>query len=153
MSSTTTRCEGPTPRRDVVRARGVDVSSTPLDLARPPSSARTAFCTSLLERDEASDRDELAILRRLKIGGLHTRVIRGAVAETWHERAREVLHLVEVRHEVLAGQLFAPALQRLDEHLSIRVTGLGESADLLLRRVLGHERLVLDDLRVAGVVE
>src|SRR5204863_7176724 len=112
------------PGRDVVRARGVDVNSTPLDPARPPSSARTASCPSLLERDEASDRDELAILRRLEIGGLHTRMIRGAVAETWHERAREVLHLVEVRHEALAGQLFASALERLDEHLSVCVSRL-----------------------------
>src|SRR5204863_4541977 len=139
--------------RDLVRASGIGVRSTRLDPARPPSSARTAFCTSLLERDEASDRDELAILRRLEIGSLHTRVIRGAVAETWHERAREVLHLVEVRHEALAGQLFASALERLDEHLSIRVSDLGEASDLLLRCALRHERLVLDDLRVAGVVE
>src|SRR6202011_2855257 len=88
--------------RDRVRASGVDVNSTDLVPARHPSSARTAFCPSLLERDVAGDRDELAILRRLEIGGLHPRVIRGAVAETWHERAREVLHLVEVRHEALA---------------------------------------------------
>src|SRR6267143_6647038 len=107
----------------------------------------------LFERDVDSYVDELAILRRLEIGGLYPRVIRGAVAETWRERAREVLHLIEVRHEALAGQLLARALQRLDEHLSVRVTGLGEPTDLLLRRPLGHERLVLDDLRVAGVVE
>src|SRR6267142_4834839 len=107
----------------------------------------------LLERDVASYADELAILRRLEIGGLYARVIRGAVAETWHERAREVLHLIEVRHEALAGQFFAPALQGLDEHLSVCVSGFGEPADLLLRRVLRHERLVLHDLRVAGVVE
>src|SRR5206468_4784445 len=127
--------------RDLVPARGVDISSTPLDPARPLSSARTAFCPSLLECDEASDSDELAIFRRLEIGGLHTRVIRGAVAETWHERAREVLHLVEVRHEALAGQLFARALERLDEYLTVRVSGLGEPTDLLFRGVLRHERL------------
>src|SRR5438034_7261469 len=107
----------------------------------------------LLERDVASDRDELAILRRLEVGGLHTCVIRWAVAQAWHERAREVLHLVEVRHEALAGQLFARALQRLDEYLTVRVSGLGEAADLFLRRVLRHEGLLFDDLRVAGVVE
>src|ERR1700704_2449155 len=95
----------------------------------------------LLERDVASYVDELAILRRLEIGGLYPCVIRGAVAETWHERAREVLHLVEIRHEALAGQLLARALQRLDEHLAVCVSSLGESAELLLGRVLGHERL------------
>src|SRR2546430_8313513 len=108
---------------------------------------------SLLERDEAGHSDELAILRRLEIGGLHARMIRWAVAQAWHERAREVLHLVEVRHEALAGQLFARALQRLDEHLTVRVSGLGEAADLFLRGVLRHERLVFDDLGVAGVIE
>src|SRR6267143_2807072 len=107
----------------------------------------------LLERDVASYVDELAILRRLEIGGFYPRVIRGAVAETWHERAREVLHLVEVRHEALAGQRFARALERLDEHLSVCVSRLSEPTDLLLRSVLGHERLVFDDLRVTGVIE
>src|SRR5258706_15660622 len=122
-------------------------------LSTPLAARKHSMRLYLLERDVAGHVDELAILRRLEIGGLHTRVIRGAVAETRHERAGEVLHLVEIRHEALAGQLLARALQRLDEHLSVRVTGLGEPTDLFLRRVLGHERLVLDDLRVAGVVE
>src|SRR5438309_1915350 len=53
----------------------------------------------------------------------------------------------------VAGQLFARALERLDEDLSVCVSRLGEPTDLLLRSVLGHERLVFDDLRVTGVIE
>src|SRR5437867_7489816 len=90
-----------------------------LDASRPRSPCEWHYVyLSLLERDIAGHSDELPILRRLEIGSLHTRVIRWAVAQTWHERAREVLHLVELRHEALAGQLFARALQRLDEYLT-----------------------------------
>src|SRR5439155_11109907 len=122
--------------RPVVRASGIGVTRR---IPRP-RSPREWHCLylSLLERDVAGHGDELPILRRLEVGGLDTRVIRWAVAQTWHERARDVLHLVEVRHEALAGQIFARALQRLDEYLTVCVSGLGEAADLFLRRVLRH---------------
>src|SRR5256884_9474891 len=71
----------------------------------PPSKKCTHHVVlALLERDEASDVDELAILRRLEVRGLHAGVIPRAVAETGYQRAGEVAHLIEVRHETLTGE-------------------------------------------------